>query len=127
MWVCTFDLPDLLKLWWAKPINLYGSKMFIFQKKIQRLKEKLKEWTKTCFKNIFDEKEHIEEKLSALGEVILNRGMSRVEIEKEKELIMEYNEILLRGECYWRSKSRDTWLEEGDLNTKYFHNSTKLK
>lgn len=50
-----------------------------------------------------------------------------MEFEKEKTLVAEYKEILAREESYWRPKSQEVWLNEGDLNTKFFHNTSKIR
>lgn len=36
-------------------------------------------------------------------------------------------EVLLREEIFWRDKSRELWIKEGDANTKFFHASVKTK
>lgn len=45
---------------------------------------------------------------------------------KEKGLKQEYEEIIAKEEIFWCQKSRETWLEVGHRNTKFFHNSTKV-
>jgi hypothetical protein len=37
------------------------------------------------------------------------------------------NDLLLKEESLWRSKSKETWLQCRDLNTKYFHSSTLIR
>lgn len=46
---------------------------------------------------------------------------------KEKDLLNSWNDILTKEEVFWRHKSWELWLNEGDKNTKFFHNSTKIR
>lgn len=55
---------------------------------------------------------------------IIEKGMRRKYFEVEKTLKGELTEVLKREECFKRQKSRETWLKEGDKNTKYFHRIT---
>jgi hypothetical protein len=42
-------------------------------------------------------------------------------------LKLDLDNLLVKEESLWRSKSRETWLTYRDLNTKYFHLSTLIK
>jgi hypothetical protein len=45
----------------------------------------------------------------------------------ELNLKAELEDLLLKEEILWRSKSRESWLTCKDLNTKYFHTSTLIR
>ena len=47
-------------------------------------------------------------------------GQNRSFIADLKE---EINSLLLSNEIHWKQRSRNTWLKEGDCNTKFFHKS----
>ena len=45
----------------------------------------------------------------------------------EKGLRKELEDCLNKEKIYWRQKSRETWLKDGDRNTTFFHNSVKVR
>ena len=45
----------------------------------------------------------------------------------KKILRSKLEDILAKEEIYWKQKSIELWLKEGDKNTKFFHNNTKSK
>ena len=53
--------------------------------------------------------------------------MFEEDFKEEKVMRKELDDCLSKEEVYWRQKSREVWLKEGDGNTKFFHNSVKIQ
>lgn len=73
------------------------------------------------------EKNKIETEIETISNWIMTIGMTNSDYESEKLLREQYLEILKREEIYWKDKSRELWIVDGDLNTKFFHNSSKAR
>lgn len=126
MWWRDPSFLELLETWW-KEIRVGGSISFILTKKLQALNQKLKTWNKEKFQNIFVEMAKVETELEILNEKVIEFGMRNEEFFKETELNWKLAKILKREELYWKDKSREVWLSEGDANSKFFHASVFAK
>ncbi|XP_057863998.1 uncharacterized protein LOC131072015 [Cryptomeria japonica] len=98
-----------------------------FWMRLNFIKNKLKVWNKEVFKNIFEEKTLVESELSNLNEKIIKNGMFQEDYILEKELKSKHAELLAREEVYWRDKAWESWLLEGDQNSKKLHASMKAR
>lgn len=127
MWWRDQDFLSKVEGWWRESDIFRGTPSFEFIKRLKLVKEKIKEWNQTSFKNIFSEKSRVEVELEALNILLISAGMSNQDFKKEKFLKSELSDLLLREEIYWKDKSMEYWINDGDFNTKYFHASVKAK
>jgi len=101
MWLRDESLLELVAGWWDEVKIVNQSNLLILSKKLGFVKTKLKEWNRLHFKNIFQEKERVEQELATLNEHIIKNGMREEEFEMEKALKEEWTELLKREESYW--------------------------
>ena len=83
----------------------------------------LRKWNKEVFG-------HYQSRISEISsqiEQIQCEAPSFENCSKEASLQSELNCWLSRNELIWRQKSRETWLRDGDRNTKFFHISAVVR
>ncbi len=119
MWLQDPKFLELVRTWWTQA-SFYESKMFIFISKLKLLKEKILRWNREYFNYIFKEKLEIEEKLKNLNQEIIRYGMNYENYILEKDLLLKQEDILSKEEIFWRQKSKEKWIDEGDCNMNFF-------
>ena len=90
--------------------------------KLRRLKKIVKKWQRDNTEKIQRELCYIKKELSEIYMVMTfvpadSQTYSRIELLEAQKL-----EILKIQETTWKLKSHVQWLQEGNLNTKFFHN-----
>ncbi|XP_057859032.2 uncharacterized protein LOC131067882 [Cryptomeria japonica] len=98
MWLRDQSLRELINGWWSGALEVSGTKTFVFVKKLQFIKSKLKEWNRVKFGNIFANKRDLEDRFASLQEDIIQMGMTSEKILQERELKGQYSELLAREE-----------------------------
>ena len=101
--------------------------MLQLSKKLCYMKGMIKEWNTKVFKNVFEQKQDVSEKLEKVNSIIIQKGLSPELYHEQKYLKEEWEELCSREEIYWRQKSHELWLREGDKNTKKIHETTRVK
>eukprot|EP00253_Pinus_taeda_P007706 PITA_07706 len=88
-WIEHPNFLTMVEKWWAEPLAEEGSKMFNLQKRLKNIKLKLKDWNKTVFGNIFQEKATIEQKLEQIHKAGMAGRRDEDSCAQEKELTQQ--------------------------------------
>ncbi|XP_060202736.1 uncharacterized protein LOC132631154 [Lycium barbarum] len=121
-WVEQPGFMDLVGQDWQ--IKVKGNPMWILQQKLKRLGKRLSKWSREDIGDIFQKVEEWEATLQQLEDVdaIDKNEQSRTELNKGQA---EYVHWMAMQEALLEQKSQIKWFEEGDSNTRYFHNVIK--
>ncbi|KAG7559049.1 Reverse transcriptase zinc-binding domain [Arabidopsis thaliana x Arabidopsis arenosa] len=87
--------------------------------RIRTCRHEISRWKR---ENNTNSAKRIKELISFIDKATTDPGTSTETLRRlRRELLFAYRE----EERYWKVKSRNQWLNEGDLNTRYFHAATK--
>nr|XP_025681707.1 uncharacterized protein LOC112783135 [Arachis hypogaea] len=118
MWMQHKEFQPFLKNNWNIDLAIEQSiKVFV---------EKVKQWNHNTFGNIFNQKRIL---LSRLKEIQNSPRYGRSEFldNLEDDFIKVLEVILDREQMFWIQKSRETWMVEGDRNTRYYHTKAIIR
>lgn len=101
--------------------------MFIFVTKVKRIKVALIQWKKDRFRNIFSQIEDAKVELRDIQKHIKSHPLCVQSDKNEKVVIQQYAKIIRYEECIAKQKFRVKWIDLGESNTHFFHNSLKKR
>lgn len=90
---------------------------------ISHFQKKTSIWNKEVFGNIFRKIKEILARIRGIQKSPHYPHSSFLH-NLEPDLLSEYDNMLYYEEIFWKTKSKISWLTEGDANTRFFHVST---
>jgi hypothetical protein len=73
-WLAHPDFQKISSRWWDEATIPHGSLMYRFQQKLKNFKQKIKDWNKTTFDNIFKVQRVLEKKMKAIQQALITQG-----------------------------------------------------
>ena len=106
MWLKVEGFQDLLRGWW-QGVTVLGMLSFSISRKLEEVKNLIKNWNKESFGRLETNKNLALNQLEVWDRLEEERGLTEEESEAKKEAKDMYKKWVLLEEMHWRQKSRD--------------------
>ncbi|KAK7288557.1 hypothetical protein RIF29_02018 [Crotalaria pallida] len=101
--------------------------MYRLMRNLELIKPGLIDLNKRKFRDIDTKERQERDKLDAIQEMLQNDPMNIYLQKIEKEARKEHYELYKAAVVFLKQKSKQDWLCEGDLNTKFFHQTIRIR
>ncbi|XP_057790955.1 uncharacterized protein LOC131008071 [Salvia miltiorrhiza] len=126
MWLTHQDFREFVKASWHANISI-NCPLLKVMVKLKRLRSSLKSWNKEVFGHVDVDINQMQMDLERIQTRISTEGYSDTLFDEEVEAQARLSTKLLRKDLLLKQKSRIRWLNDGDRNTSFFHNSIKAR
>ncbi|XP_026459386.1 uncharacterized protein LOC113360051 [Papaver somniferum] len=125
MWIYHPNFMETVQKSWSEEV--VGDPDFVFQTKLKRLKNILKEWNWQVFGNVNIQMKEAEIKVQEAMELSYKDPFN----EENLNNLVESQNVLNTKEVYFntmmKQKARINWIKDGAANTNFLHTSVKIR
>lgn len=125
-WLVEPGFKELVKEKWNS-YEVYGNGISNFKDKLKLLKRDLKEWNRSVFGNLEDNRRKIMKEIEKLDIKDANCDLSEGENMRRLELLSQQKLVEKKQESLSRQKTRSIRFKYGDANTKFYHSLTRWR
>jgi hypothetical protein len=116
IWLKEEDVGDVVEEGWG------GNRELDITGRVARCADQLQDWGRRKRMRFKQEVNECSEEMERL------RGRHDPDIfQRYKETQEKHARLLVQEETYWRQRAKMHWLQQGDLNTRFFHTSASIR
>ena len=124
LWTKHVDFLPVVENSWNEPVP--GNTRSVLHYKLKRLKSELKNFNQKYFGGISTKVGEKRKELASVQMKVLKAPTEEL-VKLEKSLTLELYDLIIVEESFFRQKSRISWIQEGDQNTRFFYKSLVMQ